>query len=241
MKELDLHVSPRPPDASALITYFERHHMFRVLPRDELARLAEEVMERRYRKGQHLCYAGDQANAVFIVRSGLLALTEADERGNPYAVHTFGPGDVFGTMVTLLDVAYTGAAIAMSDTIAVVIRKPTFGRLVRLYPDLAIEIIRELYQIVCRAEQTIGRLAMSRVAARVAAFLLTSAGSTPAGSEPASFELGLSHQDMAVLVGTTRRTVTRVFTRLSRDKMIATKGRKVSILQTEALRHIAES
>src|SRR5262245_48631903 len=178
--------------------------MFDGVADDDLRRVATNVKERVYAKAQYLCYAEDSAHSIFVIKSGLVALIEEDDRGNPHAVHVFGPGDVFGAMVAVLGVAHTGNAIAIVDTSTVVIPDHVFMRLLREFPALAVNVIRELYAIVCRAEETIKRLTMTSVASRVSALLLKFRPATVTDSKPFAIEPHLSHETIALLLGTTR-------------------------------------
>jgi CRP-like cAMP-binding protein len=216
------------------------HRLFNGISDADLKRVAGDVKERLYPKGQNLCYAGDSAHSIFVIKSGLVALIEDDDRGNPHAVHLFGPGDVFGAMVALLGVVYTGSATAIVDSDTVVIPERTFMQLVREFPALAVNVIRELYAIVCRAEDTIKRLTTASVTARVAALLLKLRPMTIADPKSFAIEPHLSHETIALLLGTTRRTVTRAFTDLSRAKLISVKGHRVVILEAELLGRTAE-
>lgn len=215
------------------------HRLFEGITDSDLTRVAADVKERLYPKGQYLCYAGDPAHSIFIVKTGLVALIEDDDRGNPHAVHIFGPGDVFGAMVALLGVAHTGSATAIVDTSTVVIPGSTFLRLLHQFPGLAINVIRELHSIVCRAEDTIKRLTTASVTSRVSALLLKFQPITAEEAKPFSIEPRLSHETIALLLGTTRRTVTRAFTELARARLISMKGHRVVVLEPDGLRRWA--
>jgi CRP-like cAMP-binding protein len=216
------------------------YRLFNGIADADLARVAVDVKERLYPKGQNLCYVGDSAHSIFVIKSGLVALIEDDDRGNPHAVHLFGPGDVFGAMVGLLGVVYTGSATAIVDADTVVIPDQIFMRLMREFPKLAVNVIRELYTIVCRAEETIKRLTTASVTSRVSALLLKLQPVATTDSKPFVIEPHLSHETIALLLGTTRRTVTRAFTDLVREKVISIKGHRVVILEPQELRRWAE-
>lgn len=216
------------------------HRLFNGIDDTDLVRVAADVKERVYSKGQYLCYADDRAHSIFVVKTGLVALIEDDDQGNPHAVHLFGPGDVFGAMVALLGVTHTGSATAIVNAETVVIPDHVFMRLLREFPELAVNVIRELHSIVCRAEDTIKRLTTASVTTRVSALLLKLRPLTIADTEPFAIEPRLSHETIALLLGTTRRTVTRAFTDLARAKLISIKGHRIVILEAQELRLRAE-
>lgn len=237
------HRSQRPPaletDEASPLAFLAAHHVFGALPPDDLAELAAQVVVRRYAKGHRLCYTGDAVSSVFVVRSGLVALTEGDEGGDVHALVTFSSGDVFGAAAAVVHAPHSGTAVAVVDTVVLVVRADLFERFYWRCAQLAYETLRELHRLECRAQQTILRLTTKQVASRIAAFLLQSATKVEQmDAEHASLELALSHEDLAILVGTTRVTVTRVLARLSRAKIIAVSGRRVIILQPDALHQL---
>lgn len=231
--------SPNPSEA---LDFLAGHRMFGVLPRSDLAELAAAVAQRRFPKAHNLAYSGDSASHVFVVRSGLIALTDIDSCGNRHVLVTFSPGDVFGGTAAVLGLPHTGTATAVVDTEVIAVPRDTFDRLCRRRPELIREILRELYETVCRAEQTILALTMKQTGPRIAAFLLKSAREAAGpGGAPFTFELTLSHHDLALLLGTTRETISRVLARLSRAKVITINGRRVFILRPDALQELTRS
>jgi len=241
LKERGRNHRPATFKEAALLAYASAHHMLGVLPQTELERLVPKLIERPYPKG-HRCYCrGDRAAYVFIVRSGLVALTNQDERGNSYATITYAPGDVLGVGATVLEVPHEITPVAVVDTEAILIDCALFVDLYRRYPALSHAVVAELHGILRRAEKSTIFLARMRVPGRVSAILLNAAGlNCAANGTEVTVDLALSHQEIALLVGTTRETVTRIFARLTRASIIETHGRQVRLLQPERLRKLAE-
>lgn len=217
------------------------HRLFAVLTPAALSELAESAVERRYSKGHSLFYAGDPAAFVYMVKSGLVTLTELDERGNPHPILSFSAGEVFGIAATLLGIARSSTALALTDVEVVMVPKATFDRLYERHPEMARQVTREICWLLYRSEQTTFRFTRTPVASRLARFLIDRVGvrdSQPHG--PVQFDVGLSHQDLALLLGTSRETIARVFARLSRNGILQVQGQRLAILDVDELRHIAE-
>ena len=77
------------------------------------------------------------------------------------------------------------------------------------------------------------RLMLTPVAARVASFLL--AVPNAAHGAPPRVELTLSHQDIALILGMSRESVTRVLDRLANEGVIAVARRSIEILDRDRL------
>lgn len=229
-------------DEPSVLEQLSAHPLFGCLPRPALADLVSSAMRRRYRRGHRLFHAGDRSLAVFYVKSGLVALTGLDERGNEAIALTFSTGEAFGQATAVLGLCHPWTATAVVDTEVLLIPRPAFVDIYRRFPDLASEIIRGLCDMLYRSQQTAIRLALAPANSRVATFLLerASKAAVPEPDRP-GFELDLSHQDLALLLGTARETVTRILTVLARAGVIAVQDRRVFILRPDALRRMAES
>jgi CRP/FNR family transcriptional regulator len=53
------------------------------------------------------------------------------------------------------------------------------------------------------------------------------------------FTMSLTHEELANMAGTSRETVTRIISRLKKEKLIDVKGSSFIILATEKLEHIS--
>jgi CRP/FNR family transcriptional regulator len=225
------------PDEVDLLPYLRGHELFGALPEAALAELAATAVERTYRRGHYIAYAGDPANYVVTVRSGLVALMDTDVRGNAHVLLLLHAGQAFGLGPTLLNRRFTWTSVAIAATQAVLVPSETFAALYDRYPAFAHAVARELARITVRCGETVLRFAFGSATARVAAFLLE-ASQAQRGS--AAFDLILTHQELAALVGTTRETVTRVLQRLAEAEVISITKRRVLLHQPDVLQRLAD-
>lgn len=221
--------------------YLAARRIFSVLPRATLDELAPKLIERTYLIGHHLFRAGDPPSFVFIVKSGVVALTDVDERGSEGVVLTYPRDHVFGQVAVVLGVPHARTATAVVNTTVLLVPSDEFERLYDRCPELSKEVIRELSEMLRRAQQATLRAALSPVVSRVASVLL--ACSTEA-AQPDATEIwvdpALSHRSLALLSGARRETISRVLGRLIRAKVIEQRGRRMVILLPEKLRQLAE-
>ena len=230
-----------PAHDPALVDYLAEHRLFGVLPQDALIPLSEQIRSRTYPRGHHLYTDGDPTTHVYVVRSGLVAMIELDDRGTPRVLITYSADDVSGSMCATLGMTHQCTATAIVDSEILHIPKQMFDAYYEKYPKLGLRVLQEVNQIVRRSRRTIMRLTLTPVTARVASFLLDAIDPGRGGAPGhAGFELTLSHQDLALLLGTTRESVTRVLDRLSRDGMITVSRRCIEILQPERLRPLLD-
>lgn len=107
-----------------------------------------------YQAGQVLCRQGDTGDAAYIIIDGAAAVRIGSPNGD-IEVARLGRGDVVGEIAILCDVPRTATVIATEKVTALKITKELFFRLINEFPQIAIEIMREL---AARLERTNAQL-----------------------------------------------------------------------------------
>jgi CRP/FNR family cyclic AMP-dependent transcriptional regulator len=134
--------------------------LFAKIEPSKLKLLAFTSEKLEYQRGQDLCTQGDAGDAMYIILSG-----EADVVvGTPAGEHTvarLGKNSFVGEIAILCDVPRTATVRASSNVTALRISKELFFRLVGEYPQIAVEIMRELAH---RLDDTTKKLAKAKAA-----------------------------------------------------------------------------
>jgi CRP/FNR family cyclic AMP-dependent transcriptional regulator len=93
--------------------------------------------------GQPLFQQGDAGDAAYIVMEGAADVLIETPKG-PVKVANLGRNAIVGEIAILCDVPRTATVIAQEKTVTLKINKDTFFRLVNEFPQMAVEIMREL-------------------------------------------------------------------------------------------------
>ena len=228
-----------PAADAGLIDYLANHRLFGALPRDALEYTAEHARHRTYPRGYHLYVEGEPTTHVYVVRSGLIAMSELDDRGATRVVITYSADDVSGSLCSTLGMIHQCTATALVESEVLHLPQRVFDSLYEKYPKLGMRVLEEVNHIVRRSRRTIMRLTLTPVTARVASFLLSVPERPDEGAgKAARVELALSHQDLALLLGTTRESVTRVLDRLAAEGTITVARRSIEILDRARLKRL---
>ena len=107
-----------------------------------------------YQPDQVLCRQGDMGDAAYIIIEGEAAVRIATGSGD-IEVARLGAGDVVGEIAILCDVPRTATVSAVDRVTTLKITKELFFRLINEFPQIAIEIMREL---AARLERTNAQL-----------------------------------------------------------------------------------
>jgi len=94
-------------------------------------------------EGQVLFQQGEPGDAAYIVLEGAADVLIETAKG-PVKVANLGRNAVVGEIAILCDVPRTATVVAQQKTVTLKINKDTFFRLVNEFPQMAVEIMREL-------------------------------------------------------------------------------------------------
>ena len=183
-------------------------------------------------EGEHLFRTGDPFKTIYAVRAGCYKSYTVDSEGREHVVGFHLPGELLG-----LDGIYTGRhhcnAMAL-DTAGVCILP--FRELDKLAGE--IDALRaRIFRLMSKDIADAGALAGDFTAEeRIAAFLTgLSRRFQRRGYSPAEFNLSMSRRDIANYLRLTPETVSRVFARLAKAKLIVVKQREMRLLDLPRL------
>ncbi len=115
-----------------------------------------------YDAGQALFVQGDMGDAAYIIVEGD-ADVEVSTPSGPLIVATLGRNDFVGEIAILCDVPRTATVRAKTRLVTLRIAKDLFFRLITEFPQMAVEIMREL---ASRLEHTTAQLREARMQQR---------------------------------------------------------------------------
>ncbi len=120
--------------------------MFANLDPAKLKLLAFTSERLTFQPGDRLFQEGERGDAAFVILEGSAAVTTRGGSGGELHVADLGRNDIVGEIAMLCDVPRTATVTATSRLTALKVRREVFFRLVRDFPDMAIEVMRELAQ-----------------------------------------------------------------------------------------------
>ena len=128
--------------------------MFAKIEPAKLKLLAFTSERLSYGEGDVLFHQGDAGDAAFVIIAGQAEVSIETDEG-PLVVARLSDHDFVGEIAILCDVPRTATVTAVTGLEALCITKELFFRLVKEFPEIAIEVMRELAH---RLENTNSRL-----------------------------------------------------------------------------------
>ena len=102
--------------------------------------------------GQELFHQGDPGDAAYIIMDGEADVT-VDTPAGEISVAKVGKNDLIGEIAILCDVPRTATIKALSEVTTLAISKELFFQMVTEFPEMAVEIMRELAHRLERTTQ----------------------------------------------------------------------------------------
>lgn len=209
------------------------------LDAEELGKL-DDLVKRRRRvfAGQHLFRAGDPLQSLAAVRTGFFKIYEVSAGGHEQITAFPMEGELMGLDAISTD-AHRGNAMALEDSEVCEI---PFTRLEALLSDLP-RLQHQFHKLLSGAIASDHGLMMvlgtMTAELKVAAFLLNLSDRLDARGQPrAIIRLPMSREEIGNYLGLKLETVSRMFSKLRDDGLIATEGRRTQILDHKALRDL---
>jgi len=198
------------------------------------------VKERiRLKKGELLYRQGDPLFALYGLRTGSIKTQLEDASGQVQITGFFLPGEVVG-LDGMLESQHASNAVAMEDSEVCVVRLEDIDEVSRYAPSLQQQVRRIMSKEISRSHQALLALGSMRSEARLAAFLLNLSQRLSAlGYSSTDFVMRMSREEIGNYLGLTLETVSRLFSRFSREGLIWVSQREVKILDMEALKQLA--
>jgi CRP/FNR family transcriptional regulator, cyclic AMP receptor protein len=194
-----------------------------------------------YSPGDTLFREGDTCDSVYVVTSGRVKLLINCRDKGTHIVGIAAAEEVLGLSAALLDGYHEVTAVAIGCCRTRVVKKQSVLRLLSGNPSACMRATRVLVDEQSALYRSLRRLGMpTSIKGRVAHLLLDLARRRNATQPPEGrCHLLLTHREIALMIATSRETVTRIMTAFKRENIISVHGAAVKLLKPEALEAIS--
>jgi CRP/FNR family cyclic AMP-dependent transcriptional regulator len=229
-----------PTDENAVKrAYLSSVEIFQDLPPTEMKHLEEVTSMVTAPSGRVFFNPAESAEVLFILKKGEVAISRISPDGKKLILTTLGSGTIFGEMAIIGQRMHETFAEALTECVICVMSRRDVEDLLLADPRIAVRLVKALGERLTQAEARLEEMAFRPVPARLASLLVRLGTETDWRGRP--IVQGLTHQQIAELVGTYRETATTILGQFRTDGLIEIGRRRIILLDIQGLQTIADA
>ena len=214
--------------------------VFKKLAPADRQTIARAASIRQYERGDTIFEQGTPSGAFYTIASGRVKIFKMMPTGKDIILEVFGTGDPLGAVAVYDGRPFPASAVAMEDTICVVIPRAVFFSLLEQHPSLVRGLMLGLTLRLVELTNRLAELSGGRIEPRFARLFVKLAGEMGRPGRGGTFiPLALSRQELADMTGTTIETCIRIMSRWGKQEIVRTEKDGFVILDRKALDGVA--
>jgi CRP/FNR family transcriptional regulator len=201
-----------------------------------------EQVSHVYPPGHQLFSEGEIPEGVFLLGTGRVKLFSTATEGKVFITKIARPGELLGLNAAVLGKPYLVSAEVVEPSRINFIARAAFLQFLDRSPQAARDAIHQLSTNYYDAQRDLRALGLSQSAREKLARLLldwVERAGDPADAGDIWLRVYLTHEEIAQMIGASRETVTRMFSDLTRRKVIEGRGEALRVCDLAGLRRIA--
>lgn len=215
--------------------------LFDGLDDHELRKLTDVAVYRCVDDGHVLFRRGDATPGLHLVESGVVKIYSITPEGEERILSLIGPGEFCGEMGIVDGAPSSAWGQALGRTCFWEVPAMAFERLMLSQPAICLKVCRVLVARVRQAGRQLDETLFLSSRQRVLCQLMRLAEQLGIPEHDGGVRVGvrLTHQEIALLAGTSRETVTRVLSDLTERGLLMTPDRQLVLADLQAIRLLA--
>ena len=216
---------------------YKINSVFSSLPNDKLTNLTYEKGCNFYKRGNIIYHERNRINGVFCISKGIIKLFKTGIDGREQIIRFAQKGDIIGYRSILSQELACTTAKVIEDAVLCFIPANVFINLVKENSEFSMKIMKLSLKELGEANKYIIDIAQKTVRERLAEILIL-LKNTFLLDKDNFLQVSLTREELANLVGTATESVIRLLSEFKADKYIELNGRRIKILNLEALKKL---
>jgi CRP/FNR family cyclic AMP-dependent transcriptional regulator len=213
--------------------YLLKFPLLQDLPQDTLMRLSSQMDDRQFARREVLSTKEQTRYSLGFLLAGRLQGVDVTVDGRSVGLFFVEPGDYFGELSVVDGKPAAEHVIAVSKSRALFLEASLSRQLIFEHPSVAQAVMARLSERVRQVTAQRTLLALPNPFQRLCVQLLLLA--RPSSVQQAVLESAPTHQELAIMINSSRETVTRAFQTLILKQVIERQGDHLYLLDTQFL------
>jgi len=188
-----------------------------------------------HKRGSVLYKEGDFAKGCYFLYSGILKVFKTGLEGKEQILRFAKPGDLIGFRSVLSQERFCTSSKVIEDAMVSFIPGTVLTKLIQENSNFALELMKLTCNELGEANNYITDIAQKTVRERLAE-VLVHLEDTFGLNDEGTLKISLTREELANMVGTATESVIRLLSEFKSDKLIELNGRKIKIINSNALK-----
>jgi len=193
-----------------------------------------------YPKGHTLFQEKHTPWGLFYIQKGKVKLHKYGSDGKEQIIRIAGAGDFIGYTALLNNAQYNMSATVLEEATVAFIPHQDFLEVFGRDHGVSNHFTQLLCRDIMEAEQRLVAQSYQPMRVRLADTLLSLDDFYEQCNDDDDGFINLSRYDLASLLGSAKETIIRLLSEFKAEKLIATQGQSIAILNPQGLRHISQ-
>ena len=214
---------------SSIALLLGRTALFGLLPQADREAVAASMRKAMFKSGQTIFTRGDAGSDVYLVVEGRVRLSVFSPDGRALSFKHANAGDVFGEIAALDRGVRTADAIALTRVEVMTLAQARLNALIETNPRVARAAIAFLCLRLRETSEQVEGIALHPIEVRLARFLHSKLKQREASgiASEAPLELGMSQNELALLIGASRQKVNAALAHLGEAGAVKRTGSRL--------------
>jgi len=231
--------SPYGLPVECLTCHLRSDNFFCALSQESLKAFNQIKHPAVFPEGAVIFVEGQAPRGIFMLCQGQAKLSINSRNGKTFILRVARPGEVLGLHAIVTGRPYELTAETMQPSQLNFVNGEDFLQFLKEHSDACLRAAQHISRDCQDAYDVVRSVGMSQtVSRRVAKFLLASATDGRDTNGVVRAKLGLTHEDIAQLMGTSRETITRTLSDFKKKEIVELKGSTLIIHNKSALEQL---
>lgn len=222
--------------------YLKHFNMFDDLDEISMKRVENTSNMQVVKTHEPIYFPDEPTHTIFFLKEGHVKISRITEDGREVILDVLGPGEIFGEVGSMDDevVGRNEMAEALDEAVVCTMKREDFETLLKMNPNLSMEVTKRVGLRLRKIEERVADLLFKDTKKRIASFLVRYAeefGKMKSGA--VTVANALTQQEIALLTGSARQTVTTTLNELRSVGIIDFSRSTITIKDFEKLKRMS--
>ncbi len=210
--------------------------IFSGLDQEHLERIVEQCGWNRVEKGCEVLQETDPTSDVFFILQGAVSAKSFSLNGKEVTYSDIRAGQMFGEFSAIDRMPRSATVCATEDSVIARLSSDDFRAVLSVHPEVGVAFAEHLVVKLRKLTQRVFEFSTMSVRHRIYAELLRLCDGQGVDGETVTIEPAPTHYEFATRISTHREAVSREFSQLEAEGVLAVSRKRIAVLDTDRLR-----